>query len=327
VLKLIRLSRIAAVVIIIAVPTLIANIRSVVYSAINVPSYVGSYERHASIRYGDLPRQSLDVYAPRGAVGRTIVVFWYGGVWTKGRKEQHRFVGAALANAGYIAVLPDYRLYPEVRFPKFIDDGALAVKWARDHASEFGGDPQAIFLMGHSAGGHLAATLALDGRYLEKVGGDSSWIRGWIALSTPYELKRLHYSMYMMFDAHAATEWRPISLVSHRAPPALLVHGFQDASVDPEEVLDMEDKLRAAGVPVECRMYDVGHVGIELAFSPPFRGEASTLEDVREFIDRTLNARAASSASAASDTCPSVLGRRDGNWEHPPARPDLLEIP
>jgi acetyl esterase/lipase len=160
------------------VPALLVNCGRLAYGVINVPAYVGSYERRADIRYGDLPRQSLDVYVPAGAWNRPTVVFWYGGMWTKGSKEQYRFVGAALANAGYVAILPDYRLYPSVRFPDFVDDGALALKWAREHAAELGGDPRSIFIMGHSAGAHLAALLALDERYLRNVGGDASWIRG-----------------------------------------------------------------------------------------------------------------------------------------------------
>ncbi len=310
----------------IAVPALLANLTRVAYAVINVPSYVGFYEHHGSIRYGDQPRQSLDVYAPHGAAGRPVVVFWHGGVWTKGSKEQYRFVGAALANAGYVAVLPDYRLFPQARFPQFIDDGALAVKWAREHASEFGGDPQSIFLMGHSSGAHLATTLALDERYLQKVGGDSSWIRGWIALSAPYELKHILPWMYLMFGTHAQ-EWQPISLVLNHPPPALLVHGLEDPTIHPQEMIDMAVKLRAAGVPLECRIYDVGHAGTVLAFSPVFRVQAPTLADVQEFIDRTVKAGATSSPGAGSDTCPSLRGRRGWKWGPPPGRPDLMEVP
>lgn len=117
---------------------------------------------------------------PNGASSRPTVVFW-------GSKEQYRFVGAALANAGYIAVLPDYRLSPHARFPQFIDDGALA----------------------------------LEERYLKKVGGSSSWVREWIALSAPYELKWFLPRVYTVFDASDPMQWRPIALVSDRAPPAL----------------------------------------------------------------------------------------------------------
>jgi poly(3-hydroxybutyrate) depolymerase len=210
---LVRPSRIAALAIIVAVPMLISNCRQVVSSAMNVPAYIGTYDRHAGIAYGALPRQTLDVYVPRGAANRPVVVFWHGGSWQRGRKEEVRFVGAALAGAGYIAILPDYRLYPEARFPQFIDDGALAVKWAREHARVHGGDPDAIFVMGHSAGGHLAATLALDERYLRKAGGQGSWIRGWIGLSAPYELRWHLPRSLSILGAHAAAEWRPIALV------------------------------------------------------------------------------------------------------------------
>ncbi len=147
------LSRIGAVAIILSLPVLIANCSRVSHAALNAPAYLASYQRHADIRYGEPgERQSLDVYVPPGASKRPVVVFWYGGTWSRGAKEWYRFVGASLASSGYVAVLPDYRLYPKVRFPTFIEDGAQALKWVHAHVGEFGGDPDAIFLMGHSAG-------------------------------------------------------------------------------------------------------------------------------------------------------------------------------
>lgn len=153
-----RLIAIAAVT---AMPLLLINCREVASSAVNAPSYFRSYERHADLAYGALPRQSLDVYAPRGAVDRPVIFFWHGGSWVYGDKAEARFVGAVLAEAGYVVVVPNYRLIPHIRFPHFIDDSALAVKWGRGHARDFGGDPNAIFVMGHSAGGYLAAMLAM----------------------------------------------------------------------------------------------------------------------------------------------------------------------
>jgi acetyl esterase/lipase len=298
---------------------LFANCSRVAYGVINAPAHLGPYERHADIRYGELPRQSLDVYVPTGARGRPTVVFWYGGMWTKGTKEQYRFVGAALANSGYVAILPDYRLYPDVRFPEFIDDGALAVKWAREHASELGGDPRSIFLMGHSAGGHLAATLALDERYLRSVGGDASWIRGWIAIATPYELQMRVPILRSIFAFHPAHEWRPIALVSRGAPPALLLHGLDDNLVHPHEAVDFDESLRAAGVPVECRLYEhAGHISIVAAMSLPLRIQADTLGDVRQFIERTVAAGSVSKPGESAP-CPSLRGRKTWQWEHPPS--------
>ncbi len=135
----------------------------------------GSYVRTPDVAYGALPRQRLDVYRPR-EVRRDarIVVFFYGGYWQSGRKEDYRFVAEALTSRGLIAVMPDYRLYPEVTFPGFVEDGALAVKWVHDHAAEIGGDAGRVYLMGHSAGGHIAALLTLDEHYLREVGLDRS---------------------------------------------------------------------------------------------------------------------------------------------------------
>ena len=317
-LNLLILRRIAVIAIILAVPTLLMNCSRVAYGVMNAPAYVGSYERHANIRYGELPRQSLDVYVPDGAWIRPTVVFWYGGIWTKGTKEQYRFVGAALANAGYVAILPDYRLYPSVRFPEFVDDGALAVKWAREHASELGGDPRSIFIMGHSAGAHLAAMLALDERYLKKVGGDTRWIRGWIALSAPYELELRVPVLHSIFGAHAASEWQPIQLVSARTPPTLIVHGLDDNMVHPREAVDFNERLRAAGVPVDCRLYTgAGHMVPVAALSLPMRPFAGTLADVREFIDRTVAAGVGSKPEFDA-SCASVKDRKTYQWENPP---------
>jgi acetyl esterase/lipase len=326
VLKLIRPSRIAAIVLIFAVPMALANWRAVFLHTVSAPSYIGFYERHADIRYGDLPRQSLDVYSPSdGASSRPTVVFWHGGHWKWGSKEQYRFVGAALANSGYVAILPNYRLFPQVRFPQFIDDGALAVRWAREHVRELGGDPREIFLMGHSAGGHLAATLALDEQYLAKVGGDSSWIRGWIALSAPYEWKWTLPQYDAIFGERPITEWRPIAHVSERSPPALLMHGLEDPKLHPREAVHMGEKLRAAGVPVECRIYaSAGHMAPVLALSPLLRFQASTLADLREFVDRTVDAGAMSEPDF-SDPCPSVRGRK--SWDRPRPQPMLREVP
>src|SRR5262249_48738540 len=127
----------------------------------NAPAYLGAYRHVADVSYGQDPRLKLDVYAPQKAatstapVTRPVVVFFYGGSWTDGERSNYRFVGAALATRGYVAVLPDYRLFPAVRFPRFVEDSALAVAWAQSHAQEFGGDPDRIVLMGHSAGAHM----------------------------------------------------------------------------------------------------------------------------------------------------------------------------
>src|SRR5204862_3568289 len=138
--------------------------------------------------YGPDPRQRLDVYVPRRrAEGSPIAVFFYGGSWDSGRRQDYGWVGRALASRGFVTVIADYRLYPEVKYPDFLDDGAQAVRWAADNAARFGGDPGRIVLAGHSAGAYNAAMLAFDGRYLAAAGVDPSHVKAMAGLSGPYD--------------------------------------------------------------------------------------------------------------------------------------------
>ena len=148
----------------------------------------GGYRLERDLAYGDLARQRLDVYLPEGLAGPApVVVFFYGGRWESGAKGAFRFVGQALASRGFVAVIPDYRRYPEVRFPTFVEDGAAAVAWVRRNIGELGGDPGSLHLAGHSAGAHIAALLALDHHYLAEVGVDRSAVTSFVGLAGPYD--------------------------------------------------------------------------------------------------------------------------------------------
>ena len=134
--------------------------------------------------FGEGPRRRLDVYVPTGAVEKApVLVFFYGGSWQSGSKDDYAFVGQALAAQGFVTVLPDYRLYPETAFPGFLDDGAAAIAWVRDNIAAYGGDPRRIVLAGHSAGAYNAAMLGLDPRYLDAAGVDPKTIRAVAGLS------------------------------------------------------------------------------------------------------------------------------------------------
>ena len=141
-------------------------------SPLNVLASRNGLEVSSSIAYAKGPRQTLDVYRPRGAQAAPVVIFFYGGSWQGGTKETYPFVATALARKGYVTVVPDYRVYPEVRFPAFLEDGAQVVRWVKQNATEFGGDPERVIVMGHSAGAHVAAMLALDGQWLGALGLD-----------------------------------------------------------------------------------------------------------------------------------------------------------
>jgi acetyl esterase/lipase len=247
------------------------------------------------IAYGADPRQRLDVYAPiaAGSSPRPVIVFFYGGSWNSGVREGYGFVGRALASAGFVVVVPDYRLVPAVRFPAFLEDGAAAVRWTRAHAAEFRGDGDRLVLAGHSAGGYNAAMLAVDPRWL---GADRAAVRGLIGLAGPYD-----FLPFQQPSAVAAfgqwprpTETQPVSFVEANDPPALLLTGADDTIVRPRNSDALAAKLRAAGVPVERKDYvGLGHVGILTAIARPFRSRAPVLRDMIAFATAVTEERAA----------------------------------
>ncbi len=236
----------------------------------------------------------LDVYSPRpGAQPAPIVVFFYGGSWDSGRRKDYGFVGKALASRGYVAVVPDYRLYPQVRWPTFLQDGAEAVRWARDHGREFGGDPARIVVMGHSAGAYNAAMLALDGRWLEAVGLDPARdLKGMVGLAGPYdflpldsdELKAIFGPLGQQPDT------QPINHVTGHAPPLWLATDRGDKVVDPANTTRLAAAVRAKGGEVEERYYGgVNHSLMVGTIAAPARFLAPVLRDLSAFID--ANAR------------------------------------
>ena len=233
-----------------------AGCTSLSFLIANTATLTGRYDRSTDHSYGPESRQKLDVYSPKDAKDRPVVVFFYGGSWTAGSRGLYRFVGAALAERGIVAVLPDYRLYPQVKFPLFLDDGALAVAWVQKHAHEFGGDPQRIVLMGHSAGGHEAAFLAYDRRLLEKAGARPESIVGFVGLAGPYALAPDTKILNTIFASpYTEAQWQPVRFVTSQAPPTLLVHGTADDVVSIKHAESLRDALLASHVRVETQFY------------------------------------------------------------------------
>lgn len=266
----------------------------------NAPTFVGSFKRASDLQYGTDPRQRLDVYTPtKKGANLPVVVFWYGGSWMMGDKESYRFVGAALAERGYVVVLPDYRLFPLVKFPEFVQDGAQAVAWIQKHAAEYGGDPQRIVLMGHSAGAHTAAFLALNDRYLKSAGAKPEWIRGLIGLSGPYAIEPNTVALNTIFSApYTPADWQPIHFVSGNAPPTLLFHGLDDTVVDPVQSTRLRDALVKVGVPVTAELYPGRkHADTVAAIAWAAHNRGPVLDHSAKFIASVTTAEPASSAS------------------------------
>jgi acetyl esterase/lipase len=247
----------------------------------------------SDIPYGDGPRRTLDVYAPRDAAGPTpVVVFFCGGNWDSGAKAMYRFVGAAMAARGVLTVIPDYRLYPQVRFPDFIYDAAATIAWTRANAAQFGGDPHRLFLMGHSAGAQIATLVALDATYLRSVGLSPRDVCGVIGLAGPYDFLPLHdVELQVIFGPEAERpRSQPINYASSQAPPMLLLAGRDDDTVDPGNTLRLAARLRAMDASVQNELYPgVGHKALIAAFARPL----GFLAPVREATVRFVEAHAA----------------------------------
>jgi acetyl esterase/lipase len=236
--------------------------------------------------YGADPRQTLDVYRPANDNGgpRPVVMFFYGGKWQSGTKADYLFVGEALASRGFIVVIPDYRLYPQVRYPEFIEDGAAAVSYTLRHAAEWGGDPRRISVTGHSAGAYIATMLALDPAFL---GADRDRIARVIGLAGPYDFLPLTDPVLQTIFGTAPdlTLTEPIRHVDGRAPPMLLAAGLGDRLVNPRNVASLASRIRAKGGAVETRIYKrLGHVTLIGAVALPFRFLAPVLDDFTAFL-------------------------------------------
>lgn len=248
------------------------------------------HRRIADIPYGALARQKLDVYVPLSAADGDplpVVVFFYGGGWAAGERAEYLFVAEAITSQGFVAVLPDYRIHPEARFPNFVLDGASAVRWVRDNVARFGGDPRRLFLMGHSAGAHLAAMLTLDRQHLESVGMAPADLRGVIGLAGPYVHPYLPTRLGNGVFGPEAGRWRsrPINFVDGRNPPMLLLTGADDGIVKPSDSRRLAAKIGAHGGPVEVIEYPgLAHADVIARLAAPLRGDAEILRDVARFV-------------------------------------------
>jgi acetyl esterase/lipase len=251
-----------------------------------------TFDKTVGIAYGDDPRQKLDVYVPRHPLkGAPVVVFFYGGSWNSGNRGDYTFVGEALASRGIVAVLADYRLYPQVRYPLFLEDGARAVAWTKEHISEYSGNPQRLYLMGHSSGAYNASMLALDTNLLGAVGMSPKDLSGWIGLAGPYDFLPIENPDVrpVFFWPDSPPQSQPINHVSRGAPPALLIAASKDNLVNPtRNTGGLASKLREASVPVQDLYYSrPSHITLVATLSRPLRRLAPVLDQVVGFIEHT----------------------------------------
>ncbi|MGR3886936.1 alpha/beta hydrolase [Pseudomonas sp. 1152_12] len=251
-----------------------------------------TFTKTSAIAYGADPRQTLDIYRPVSASPNApVVVFFYGGSWNSGAKEDYGFVGEALASRGIVVVIADYRLYPQVRYPLFLQDNAQAVAWTYQHIAEYGADPKQLYLMGHSSGAYNASMLALDARWLGEVNMSPSMLKGWIGLAGPYDFLPIENRdvQPVFFFPDSPPDSQPINHVSHDAPPSLLIASVSDTLVNPtRNTGGLAKKLRAAGVPVQAFYFTkTNHATLVASIAKPLRWLAPVLDRVTGFVRST----------------------------------------
>jgi acetyl esterase/lipase len=238
-------------------------------SAANAPKYTFEGQIESSVAYGELAEQALDIYIPKNATeAMPVIMFFHGGRWTTGSKEQYQFVGMRLADLGYIAVLPSTRLYPRVKFPTFIEDSAQAVAWISDNISSYGGSSD-LFLLGHSSGAHMAAMVVADERYLKAHNKSVNIINAFAGMAGPYDFEPKAPELKDMFGPPSEfSEMVVTNFIDGDEPPMLLIYSNQDETVHIRNLEKLKAGIEQADGKVKSLIYESGgHTSTVGAFS------------------------------------------------------------
>lgn len=242
----------------------------------------------------------LDVYKPlksakQNAEEKTfpVIVFFYGGAWQSGDKEQYEFVAEKLVSQGYVVVIPNYRKYPKVTFPAFIHDGAQAVAWVSDNIQNYSGASDKIFLMGHSAGAHTAALLAADKSYLGKQGVSYNNIKGVVGLSGPYDFTPKAEIYKKIFGPpENYPQMRVTNFIDGSEPPFYLIHGEKDKTVGKFNAENLVKTANNQGTQIQAEYYsDMTHIDTIAAFSWVKRYNRDLVDGVYAFLERSQKER------------------------------------
>lgn len=252
-------------------------------------SYVRkNYRLKKNVVFGESSRNTLDYYQSLKTTKNKspLILFYYGGNWRWGKKEYYAFVADGLCEQGFDVVVPDYRLYPHVRFDTIIDDAANACRWVLENLGD-----RPIIVMGHSAGAQLGSLLVLNQELLASHASAAANIKAFVGLSGPYDFypysEDFHYDLFGPEENYPASQ--PVNFVRPCAPPLYLLHGREDVRVKRGHSKSLMEKSKAVGGNASREVYDdLGHADMVLSFSALFRNRRPVLEDIARFIQTVI---------------------------------------
>lgn len=278
------------------------------FSALNIVTPDSGYVGAGNIAYARGAGRRLDIYTPAGLDDLApVVVFFHGGRWSTGSKDDYKFVGEALSGRGFVAVVVDYRKYPDVRMAGFMEDAAQAVRWVRDNISTYGGDNEQIFLMGHSSGAHMAALLSYNLGYLQRAGLRTP-PRGFIGLAGAYDFLPIRdpdlLDIFGPQEGHGHSQ--PINFVTRAAPPTLLIHAENDATIRFANAQRLVGKLRSQGASATLVSYETircapgvsSHACTVAVLARPYRRNHDLLDQIDAFIFEQVGRRVTTTPDA-----------------------------
>ena len=252
------------------------------------------YELVSAIEYGDNARQKLDIYLPKAAdksaTLKKVIIFYYGGNWDSGERADYKFAAEALVSQGYIVIIPDYRVYPEVLFPEFMADPVSAAKWVKSNIKKYNGDANKVFLAGHSAGAHIAVMMAINAEYLAVASLKPNDFAGVIGLAGPYDFLPLKSDRLKIIFGAESEQWKsqPINFVDGNNPPLFLAVGMKDGTVWPRNSYNLAEKIKKNNGLVQLVTFEnYGHIDMVAKLAKPLRGDGELLKAVADFIRKT----------------------------------------
>ena len=242
----------------------------------------------------DANKHKLDLYLPKDKKLSPVFLFIHGGAWRSGDRAQYLPLGNRFAKEGILTVVPSYRLAPKNPHPAQIEDVAAAFAWTVGHVAAYGGDTNRIYVGGHSAGGHLAALLTLDPKYLKVHQLSAKNIRGTIALSGVYDLA-VGESQASVFgtDKQNRRAASPLFHIQSQAPPFLISYCQWDYPTLPAQARLFHAALRKAGVAAQLVFVPrEGHISEMISIT---RDDDPTAQAILQFVGLTTSSTAGGS--------------------------------